>query len=377
MRDVRPVAASTLTDGFLTAVNDALAGTGPALVPLPGDARDETILADLRPVPDDVCLLLPTSGSTGRPKLVMLTTAALRASVAATHEHLGGPGRWLLALPLTHVAGWQVVIRSLLAGLEPAATPAGSFTAAAFAAALHDVRYTSLVPTQLLRVLDDDQARARAAGLDGILVGGSAVNPALMHRVDESGLRVVRTYGMTETAGGCVYDGVPLPGVHLGFEDSGRIRIAGPLLAAGYLGLDALTAERFVTDGGRRVLRTDDLGRLVDRRLEVLGRVDDVVVTGGENVAPAAVETVVAGLPGVRDVIVVGVPDDVWGQKVVALLVGDVNEPELVRAVRDRCGRAAVPRVIHRVEAVPQMGIGKPDRRAALRLAAELEAGER
>jgi O-succinylbenzoic acid--CoA ligase len=174
---------------------------------------------------------------------------------------------------------------------------------------------------------------------------------------------------MSETAGGCVYDGVPLDGVRVELEDGGRIRLGGPTLADGYLGDPELTAAAFA-DGW---FRTDDLGRWRAGRLEVLGRADDVIVTGGENVAPAAVERVLVAQDGVAAACVVGVPDPEWGQVVAAAVVPDGPlDPALAErlraAVRAALGRAAVPRILRSVHRIPLRGIGKPDRVATAQL---------
>ena len=355
----------------------------------------ETPGAGLDTGPPPGSVLVATSGSTGEPRVVVLPAAALRASAAATAARLGGPGRWLLALPADHVAGVQVIVRALLAGAAPAThvreadaagrgLPGGitaldlrpGFRPAAFAAATAALgpgrRYTSLVPTQLRRLLDAgaapvDALRTYAA----VLVGGAALDPGLRARAAEEGVPVVATYGMTETAGGCVYDGRPLDGVHVRL-DGGRIVLGGPTVAAGYLGGPAFDPDA----SGRRWFRTSDLGRLVDGRLEVLGRVDDVIVTGGEKVAPAAVERVLAAQPGVRAACVVGLPDAEWGAVVAAAVESepaadpaDGAAAERWRAaVRAALGRAAVPRVLRTVDALPLHGIGKPDRRAVARL---------
>ena len=320
---------------------------------------------------------MATSGSTGRPRLVVLPPAALRASAAATAARLGGPGRWLLALPADHVAGVQVVVRALLAGAPPVVQDLrGGFRPDGFAAATARLgpgrRYTSLVPTQLLRLLDAGGAALDALlGYDAVLVGGAALDAGLRARAEAAGVRVVATYGMTETAGGCVYDGVPLDGVR---RPPGRRRaassIGGPTLAAGYLDDPVATAAAFVGSDGGREFRTGDLGRWVDGRLEVLGRVDDVIVTGGEKVAPAAVERVLAAQPGVRAACVVGLPDPEWGAVVAAALVveGAPALDDLRAAVRAALGRAAVPRVLQIVDALPLRGIGKPDRAAVAHL---------
>jgi O-succinylbenzoic acid--CoA ligase len=320
-------------------------------------------------------VVIATSGSTGEPKLVALSAAALRASAKATADRLGGPARWLLALPAEHVAGVQVILRAHLAGAPPVVQDlrpgfrVDDFTAAT--AALGDGRrYTSLVPTQLLRVLDaGGPALDALRSYDAILVGGAALEPGLRSRAVDAGARIVTTYGMSETCGGCVYDGVPLDGVVVDLDPDGRVLLGGPTLAEGYLGRPEETADTFV--GGR--FRTGDLGRFADGRLEILGRADDVIITGGEKIAPAAVERVLAAQPGVRAVCVVGVPDPEWGQVVAAAVVRGADAAEgwvepLRAAVRSELGRAAVPRRVIALPEIPVRGIGKPDRRAVAHL---------
>ena len=366
-------------DGSPAAVEvlvDAIAATldgGPAVLPLgPGAAVPE-----VPEVPPEPGVLVATSGSTGEPRLVALPVDALRASATATAARLGGPARWLLALPAEHVAGVQVVVRALLAGAPPVLQDLRSgFRPADFAAATAALgpgrRCTSLVPTQLLRLLDaGGPALDALRGYAAVLVGGAALDPGLRARAEAAGVRVVATYGMTETAGGCVYDGVPLDGVRVRLDGTGRIVLGGPTLAAGYLGRPADTAAAFGTDAdGRHEFRTGDLGRFVDGRLEVLGRADDVIVTGGEKVVPAAVERVLAAQPGVRAACVVGLPDAEWGAIVAAAVVADpVADPDRLRAaVREALGRAAAPRIVQTVDALPLRGIGKPDRIAVGRL---------
>jgi O-succinylbenzoic acid--CoA ligase len=326
------------------------------------------------PLPDAserVAVVIATSGSTGEAKLVALSAAALRASALATQARLGGPARWLLALPAEHVAGVQVVVRALLAGAPPVAQDLRTgFRPDAFADATAALgpgrRCTSLVPTQLARILDAggaalDALRSYAA----VLVGGAALDAELGERARAAGVAVVTTYGMSETAGGCVYDGVPLDGVQVDLDDGGRIRLGGPTLADGYLGERAQTAAAFACGW----FRTGDLGRFSDGRLEVLGRADDVIITGGENVAPAAVERVLVAQPGVRAACVVGLPDAEWGEVVAAAVVldGPPVSDRLRSAVRTELGRAAVPRVLLPIAEIPLRGIGKPDRAAVAR----------
>jgi o-succinylbenzoate---CoA ligase len=355
--------------GLVSALRDAIAG-GPAVLPVgPGETG---VAGDPG---EGAAVVIATSGSTGTAKHVVLSAGALQASAHATAERVGGPARWLLALPAQHVAGVQVLVRSLLAGAPPVVQDLrAGFRTDAFAAATGalgtDRRCTSLVPTQLGRLLDAggaalDALRSYAA----VLVGGAALPAQLHERAVAEGVAVVTTYGMSETAGGCVYDGVPLAGVRVDLEDGGRIRLGGPTLADGYLGDPRLTAAVFA-DGW---FRTGDLGRWRDGRLEVLGRADDMIITGGENVAPAAVEKVLTAQDGVTAACVVGVPDAEWGQVVAAAVVLDgALDPAFAErlrgAVRAELGRAAVPRALRAVPRIPLRGIGKADRAATARL---------
>jgi len=363
----------------------ALASTlngGPAVLPIGVDFASPAGMPATDPGAD-AALLVRTSGSTGPAKLVVLTAAALRASATATHARLGGPGRWLLALPAQHVAGVQVIVRALLAGHRPVVLDnRGGFRPERFAEMAASLpgprRYTSLVPTQLHRLLAaaDPVALAALRGFDAVLVGGAAVPPALLAAVRAAGVAVVTTYGMSETAGGCVYDGVPLDGVGVRLaEPDGRIWLAGPTLARGYLDAAEQTAEAFV-DGW---FRTSDLGEWVGdaqlgrtgARLRVLGRADEVITTGGVKVHPSAVERVLAAQPGVRAACVVGLPDPEWGQRVVAAVVVEQTAPDerrLGASVRAALGPASVPKLIRALPKLPLRGVGKPDRTEVARL---------
>jgi O-succinylbenzoic acid--CoA ligase len=370
----------------LDVLRAALDGTGDAVLPISGApnstraARALQAGTALGPGEDDdsdaTALVVATSGSTGQPKGALLAASALAASAAATHERLGGAGHWLLALPPHHVAGVQVLLRSLAAGTVPGVMAPGGFRADDFAAATVQLvrrvsgpRYTALVPTQLVRLLEaGGDAVDALRQFDAVLLGGAAATPTLLRRAADWGVRVVTTYGMSETCGGCVYDGVPLEGVQVDVGE--RIRLGGPVVARGYR-MQPNPAE-FTAEAGTRWFTTDDVGQLVAGRLEVLGRADDVIVTGGKKVAPQAVEGLISALPGVRECLVVGIPDAEWGQRVVALVVGDASLEAIRRAVRGDLGPAAVPRKLLTLDALPQKSLGKPDRTAAGALAQRL-----
>jgi O-succinylbenzoic acid--CoA ligase len=363
------------------ALAEALAG-GPALLPLdahhPGLTELRAAMSVDEPAEPDTAVIVTTSGSTGDAKGVLLSADALRASATATHDRLGGPGRWLLATPAQYVGGLQVLVRAMIAGSAAAVVDLSvPFRGDVFADAATDVladggpRYTALVPTQLIRLLDEGgRGLAALRAFDAVVIGAAATPPELAARAADAGIRAVPAYGMSETASGCVYDGEPLAGVRLRLAGQdergvGRIELAGPMLANGYRHAPELTGEKFA--GGW--FHTGDEGRLVDGRLEVLGRTDDVINTGGVKVPPVLVERVLTAQPGVRAACVVGVPDERWGQAVVAAVVPvDPADPPdstaLADAVRQRVGRAAVPKRFGFPERLPLRGPGKVDRSA-------------
>ncbi|WP_020672102.1 o-succinylbenzoate--CoA ligase [Amycolatopsis nigrescens] len=361
--DGSPASVHRLSDAVAAALRGA-----DTVLPLGND--DSPLLADAGQPPSGTAVVIATSGSTGKPKGVLLSGAALRASASATHARLGGPGRWLLALPAQHVAGLQVLVRSLLAGVAPAVYDLGDgFEPERFRA--EGCRYTALVPTQLVRLLDaGGSGLAALREFDAVLLGGASTPPELRARAEEAGVRVVTTYGMSETAGGCVYDGVPLDGVRVRVaaeNGSGPLELGGPTLATGYLGQPELTGRVFA-DGW---FRTGDLGRLTEHgRVQVLGRADDVIITGGVKVAPEVVERALRAQPGVRDACVVGVPDDEWGQVVGAVVVAGApfDRDALLAGVRAALGGPATPKILRALDVLPLRGIGKPDRQAVRRL---------
>lgn len=405
-----------------------------------------------------VDMVLRTSGSTtGTGKLVGVSMDALVASARATHKRLGGPGIWVLALPAYHAAGVQVLVRAAVAGThvfnaykeggfdpqhlaqvidsacvaaadcdagssfddDAVSSCAGGVGGEAEGALAADDSgracpvYTSLVPTQLRRGLDDEQLRGALARLDAVLIGGAAADAQLLEQAKAAGIRVVTTYGMSETCGGCVYDGQPLPGVSMDVDQAtGAIWLSGPMLATGYLGDEERTRRCFVSrpqagvgasgvggtasaaesaeagvggpgagsDAGagepaRRWFITSDRGHIVDGRLQVLGRLDDVIISGGIKVEPGPIEALLALNPLVSECAVVGLPDLQWGQVVTAVVVpasmpglGRVDEGAILAQIRvyleQKLSGAQCPKQVLLADALPYKGIGKVDRRA-------------
>ncbi len=306
-------------------------------------------------------VLVATSGSTGPARTVMLSAAAVQASARATHERLNGPGDWVCALPIQHVAGMMTVARAVVAqrGVRFASRDLVDLPGPG------QRSYLSVVGAQLFRALDSPGLLTRLAGYAAVLVGGSAISPTLVQRAGEAGIRLVVTYGMAETCGGCVYDGVPLADVRVSL-DGDRITLAGPMVFSGY---------RFDPQATAAVLRGDtvltrDRGRWVDGRLEVIGRVDDVVISGGVNVDLAEAQRACDeefGPPEQGGVVMLAVPDERWGQRVVAVTTAELGLAQVDERLRPHLGPAALPRELRRVVRLTYTSTGKIDRVALQR----------
>ena len=409
---------------------------------LPNSARDHQNPRGQTEGPESIALVVGTSGSTGSPKQTALSVRALRASARATESFFADcpssgsakqrrvvsedPAQWLLALPAHYVAGAQVLARSVLAGTTPVVaasiTDGVSFTPEVFLNAAERLscarRFVSLVPTQVHKLLEAAEA-SPALGSEiydalgrftGILLGGAPASASLLAAAGELGLNVVTTYGSAETAGGCVYSGVALPGVRLrvvpedaGLLDSsvagdasaggtpniGRIWLGGEHLASGYMGDNARTASHFFVDAhGCRWYRTDDYGSLTSSApnapedegapmLNVVGRSDDVIITGGVKVSARAVAAVLESHPAVREAAVMGIPDARWGSAVAAAITlrgasGAQSAPDTSEATcdmlrefcTDKLGAAGAPKFLRILADFPTASTGKPDRRA-------------
>jgi o-succinylbenzoate---CoA ligase len=375
--------AANDTFGALVALGEVLAAKQAVFITAPevnGKMPETFGLPD--EVEAGVGLIVETSGSSGKPKRVTLSREAILASANASQIRLGGPGQWLLALPINFVAGANVLIRSLVADTQPVLMNTSvPFTAEAFARAASLMtatrRYTSLVPTQLGRIataIEDafspsgknDFLLAQLRKFDAILVGGQAPQDEVIERLTELGVKIVTTYGMTETGGGCVYDGLPLDGVKLSLVGN-RIEIAGPVLAseiADDSGVQPI-GESFVTN---------DLGEFDDSgRLRVLGRIDRVIVSGGLKISLDRVEELARAVPGVAELAATAIADREWGQRVGIVYLGSPEvADEIALALANDLGPAGKPVRVVRTDGVPKLPSGKHDLQAIKRLFEEL-----
>jgi O-succinylbenzoic acid--CoA ligase len=341
---LRPDLARTVRDALLAALR-------------PHELRDADgthAVADPAPLDERTDLVVATSGSTGRPKGVELSRTAVEANARAGLARLGADAvPWLCLLPLDHLAGLQVVLRARLGGGELRLRDAFDADAAAGAV-------VALVPTMLRRLLDTG---ADLSACHTVLLGGAPAPPALLTAAAAAGARVVTTYGMTETAGGCVYDGIPLDGVAVRIEPDGRIALSGPMLFHGYR-LDPRATAAALHDGW---FTSGDLGELdAAGRLTVLGRADDMILSGGENVPAGAVAALLEEHPAVAEAAVVGVADAEWGERAVAVVVPalGVPAPELAGLqahVRERAPAHHAPRELVLTARLPRTALGKVD----------------
>lgn len=361
---------------IIPALEEALTGQR-TLLPVPANdpARTNLLRNTLKPgapIDDDIALVVSTSGSTGKPKGAMLTPANLISSADATHQALGGEGQWLLAMPTAYIAGLQVLVRSMVAGVEPAFIDlTRGFNVAEFAARAHELAqtgertYTALTPMQLAKATSTLKGIDALRTFSAVLVGGAATNPRLLDSARKLRINVVTTYGSSETSGGCVYDGRPIAGARVRIQD-GRIHLGGPMVARGYHNFDSPD----LTDGW---FRTSDAGELDGGVLTVLGRTDNVISSGGLKLHPEVLEEELLLIDGVTAATVIGKDDDRLGQRICAAYTGSATVPDILDALADAedAGRIAhwqIPKELKVVAALPQLGPGKVDRAAVLEL---------
>ena len=352
-------------------LENALFQNGPPVFP----TRDSSTDANLGPLPKGTALIVETSGSTSRPKRVWHTVASLRSAAEQVNHALGAPGVWWQVLPAHYIAGVMVLVRALYSGSPVfVANPSRStakelvrFDQEASRESPNPPRYTSVVPKQLADLLDaaesDAQAQIALQRFSRILVGGQAVPKSLLERAKKIGVKVTRTYGSAETAGGCVWSGAPLRDTVVDIYDE-RVALAGPMLAGGYLGDPDRTSESFHNRQGKRWFVSDDCGEWVDGILKVTGRVDRTIISGGEKVNLDEVENVLLRQYPDREWAVIAVADQKWGQALAVVMTEALDKDTLHQTVRDSFGSAARITTTHVVANIPRLSSGKVDRLA-------------
>ena len=331
---VSPACEITQLAGEITA---ALVGDGPTL----GFGEISSEYA-----PHYAAVAIGTTGTTGTPKEVLLTSTALISSARASNTFLGAQSgeTWSLLLPLTHIAAVNVVVRSIELGTTP-------LDLRNFDGEYPKAHYTAIVPTQLFRALNGDQRLLNhLKSAKTVLVGGAALSQALRNQAELAGIKVVTTYGMTETSGGCVYDGTALNGVEIEIRN-GTICIKGSVLASSI----ALNAGWF---------ETSDLGEYNNNQLVVIGRADDLIISGGENLSLNAVENSLSlEFPDIQFA-AFAVEDPQWGQSLQLAVVGSISNDQIAAHLEKNLGHFAKPKGIHHMTSLPLLGIGKIDRKS-------------
>jgi len=296
--------------------------------------------------PSYAAVAIGTSGTTGTSKEVLLSSTALISSARASNKFIGAQSgqTWSLLLPLTHIAAVNVIVRSLELGATP-------IDLRDFDGEYPKADFTAIVPTQLFRALNGDQRLlSHLKSAKAVLVGGAALSQALRNQAELAGIKVITTYGMTETCGGCVYDGTTLDGVEIEIR-SGKICIKGSVLASSIA----------VNNGW---YETNDLGEYDNDHLVVIGRSDDVIISGGENLSLNAVENSLGLAYPDTQFAAFAVEDPQWGQSLQLAVVGTISDDQIAAHLEKDLGGFAKPKGIHRMTSLPLLGIGKIDRKS-------------
>ena len=345
-REVRSLEPTRALAENVSALKQALAHVGPALGCGPTSSKS---------VKSEISLLVATSGSTGAPKEIGITSAALLASARASNKFLKATKgqTWSLLLPLTHIAGINVLVRSIELDSNPIdlRNHGGTYP---------DADFTAIVPTQLFNALNDDtNLLTHLKSAKAVLVGGAALSEDLRSQAIASGINIITTYGMTETCGGCIYNGEALDGVSFELTENQRIKISGPVLA------DVLTESSWYL--------TQDIGTIVDGKLKVIGRADDVIISGGENISLSAIESELNKKFPQLLVAAFSTSDSKWGQVLhVAVQTQDENvKPQISQALVSAMGNHAKPKSVILLDKLPEIGVGKVDRIFLAKLVSE------
>ena len=283
-------------------------------------------------------LVISTTGTGGEVKKVLIPASALIASANSAHKYLGAKlgDSWSLLLPTNHIAGINVLTRSILLESEIKTID-------------QRADFTSIVPTQLHKALTEDSKLLKhLKSCKAVLVGGARLPENLAAQAKAAGLNIVTTYGATETCGGCVYDGIPLDGVSIQIID-GLIELKVPEMNSGDW------------------IKTKDLGEIVDGKLKILGRVDDVIISGGENISLDKLEKYLEAKFSNQLFVAVALPDEKWGE--ILGLVSEKEFPsEMNSQIANDLGKFYVPKTSKVISNIPTIGIGKFDRSAIAKL---------
>ena len=350
LRELIPIQAEWSIPQLQENLAVALEGSGPALT---------TAALRVKQVPNEIALVVSTSGSTGAPKAVAISSAALIASTNASHKYLGAtPGdSWSLLLPTTHIAGLNVLIRATALGSRVIDNRNNDNYI--------DADFVSIVPTQLYKALTSDaKLLEHLTAAEAVLVGGAALSEKMKKEAASKHVKIITTYGMTEMSGGCVYNQKPLDGVEVKISNQGLIQLSGPMIASGYLNDDGKISD----DLNSGWFESSDLGEFNNGVLKILGRSDEVIISGGEKISLVEVEELIKTiLPGV-EVITFAMADDKWGDKLCLASTSVINQDEL----RIKMGNLATPKELFVFNSIPKTPIGKPDRRLAVQIASKM-----
>ena len=348
-RELRTANPEWTVSESMARIAKALVSDGPALI---------FGHSSLTEVPSRISVVVSTTGSSGTSKEEGLSASALLSSARASNLFLQAkPGQqWSLFLPLTHIAAVNVIIRSMELGTLPVdlRQHEGEYP---------KVDFTSIVPTQLFRALNgDDRLLRHLQKAHAVLVGGAALSATLRKQAEKFEINIVETYGMTETSGGCIYNGLAIEGVEYSLNEKGLVRIRGSVMSQTYLN----APELYKLEDGWFV--TNDLGEVKDGKLQILGRADDVIISGGENISLTGIEATLSIRYPEIEFAAFAVNDIQWGHALHLAVVGEINESEISQYLEAALGSASKPKGIHHLESLPLLGIGKVDRSALVKM---------